>query len=309
MRSQRAVRSHLPVIKPAEGRLVSQLLSEPLSLSCPFVVRARRLTRNTVTNTITRTLESIYERRPCKRRRIEQSPAPVPRPPSPPRLHSTTSPKNTQKCDCDMVLDDEPESSPRAMTAVACAGCVSRRQITSVECADDEVRLRSYRCLRVVSLSFMRICTSSIPLPPTPPLVSDTPTSPGSPRTPEYSSSDCMEDPGVSADLLRSRLAEAAAALEVSANIKCNLKKRRRGDGYDDDGKPPSSNLYYSSGSDGNLKSMNNAPSLVYGPGCHKVFCNDCIIETQDGLVLHPFYPLLLVSIVSTLTTARFLDM
>ena len=270
------------------------------------MVSARRPTDNTLTNVLSLAPESIYESRPCKRRRIEQPAAPLPSPPSPRRLRSATSPQNTQKCDCDMVLDDEPESSPRAMTAVACAGCVSRRQITSVGCADDKVRLRSYSCLRVVPLSFMRICTSSIPLPPTPPLVSDTPTSPGSPRTPEYSTSDCMEDLGVSADLLRSRLAEAAAALEVSANIKCNLKKRRRGDGYDDDGKPPSSNLYYSSGPDGNLKSMNNAPSLVYGPGCHKVFCNVCIIETQDGLVLHPFYPLLHVSIVSTLTTARF---
>jgi len=139
-----------------------------------------------------------------------------------------------------------------------------------------------YRCLQVVPLSFMRICTSSIPLPPTPPLVSDTPTSPGSPRTPDYSTSDCTEDLGISADLLRSRLAEAAAALEVSANAKCNLKKRRRGDGYDDDGKPPASNLYYSSGSE-KLKSMNNVPSLVYGPGCLQVFCKDCIIETQDG--------------------------
>lgn len=252
------------------------------------MVRAHRTTHNKTTNTLSPTPESIYDSRPCKRRRIEQPPAPVPSPPSPRRLCSAAAPKNTQKCDCDMALDDEPESNSRAMTAVACAGCVSRRQITSVGYADDEVCLRSYRCLRVVPLAFMRICTSSIPLPPTPPLVSDTPTSPGSPRTPEYSTSDCMEDLGVSADLLRSRLAEAAAALEVST-IKCNLKKRRRGDGYDDDGKPPSSNLYYSSGSDGNLKSMNNAPSLVYGPGCHKVFCKDCIIETQDGLVLHPF--------------------
>lgn len=170
--------------------------------------------------------------------------------------------------------------------------------------------MHSYRCLRVVPLSFMRICTSSIPLPPTPPLVSDTPTSPGSPRTPDYSISDCTEDLGVSADLLRSRLAEAAAALEVSANIKCNLKKRRRGDGYDDDGKPPSSNLYYSSGSDGNLKPMNNAPSLVYGPGCHKVFCKDCIIETQDGSV-HTLSILsyLFPSFSFTLTTSHLSDM
>ena len=180
----------------------------------------------------------------------------------------------------------------------------------SGECADEETYLHSLRCLQAVPLSFMRICTSSIPLPPTPPLVSDTPTSPGSPRTPDYSTSDCTEDLGVSADLLRSRLAEAAAALEMSANIKCNLKKRRRGDGYDDDGNQPSSNLYYSSGSDGNLKPMNNAPSLVYGPGCHKVFCKDCIIETQDGSVC-TLYTLLpySFSLVFTLTISRHLDM
>lgn len=251
---------------------------------------ARPLSRSSVIDTVSLIPERTYESRPCKRRRIELPPAPVLSPESPRRLRSAAHPKNTQKCDCDMVLDDEPENGSRVMTAVACAGCVSRRQITSVEYADDEISLRSYRCLRVVPLSFMRICTSSIPLPPTPPLISDTPTSPGSPRTPDYSTSDCMEmeDPGVSADLLRSRLADAAAALEVSANIKCNPKKRRRGDGYDDDGNPPSSNLYCSSGSDGTLKSMNNAPSFVYGPGCHKVFCKDCIIETQDGSV-HTF--------------------
>jgi hypothetical protein len=307
MRSQRRA-SHLPVIKPAREGWCRP--SGSLSCSCPLVVRlARRASRKSVANTMPPVPETICESRPCKRRRIEQPAAPVPSPPPPRHPPAVAAPKNTQKYDYDMVLDDEPESSPRTTTAVACSECVSRRQITSVECANEEVYVRSYRCQRVVPLSFMRICTSSIPLPPTPPLVSDTPTSPGSPRTPDYSTSDCMEDLGVPADLLRSRLAEAAAALEVSSNIKCNLKKRRRGDGYDDDGKPPSSNLYYSSRSDGKLKSMNTPPSLVYGPGCHKVFCKECIIETQDGSVSTPLYPLLLVPIDSTLTTARLLDM
>lgn len=134
-----AVRKHLHLpfagnkTNPPRGRLV---FSESLSLSCPLVVRSAPCNpQERHTDTTSTAPETFYESRPCKRRRIEQPTAPVQSPPSTRVLRSASSPQNTQKCDCDMVLDDEPENPGATMTAVVCAGCVSRRQIMGVyEC-------------------------------------------------------------------------------------------------------------------------------------------------------------------------------